>query len=150
VILAIDPGPTPGMAYWSLMVGASAGEFKAWTADNPYSAINWMTANMRSIEEVAIEDFIIQAGGRARTTADSKATLEMIGAVDYVCHGVRVPLYRQLPSDAASFSTNEKLRAVGFETPSKPDHARSAARHLLLRLTRNGAIDPLVLIRSLQ
>jgi hypothetical protein len=74
----------------------------------------------------------------------------MIGAVAYLCRNTNVPLHRQLPSDASSFSTNEKLRAVGFKTPAKPDHERSAARHLLLRLTRNGAIDPLDLLRSLE
>jgi hypothetical protein len=140
------------MATWRPLNGQAPnyGMFNSWTARDPYFALDWLVANMRDISEVAIEDFIIQADGRARTTKDSKRTLEMIGAVDYVLHGVRVPLHRQLPSDAAGFSTNEKLAVVGFRTPARPDHERSAARHLLLRLTRNGTIDPLVLIRSLQ
>lgn len=118
-------------------------DFRTWLCDSVEQCLYMLWDNCRDgiVAGVACEDFILSGGGRPKTPAGSKTTMEVIGAVKWVCEYHQVPLNMQLPGDASDFSTNDKLRAMGWETPSKPDHQRSAARHLLLYLVKKGEID---------
>lgn len=133
----VDPGMSTGMASWS------TGVFTSWQEDDPFEVTRtlWRACEEKEVDELVIEDFHLAASSRAKTMAGTRATLELIGALRFVAMTFDVPVYFQAPADAKSFSTNEKLKKVGFITPANPDHRRSAARHLLLRLVRNGTID---------
>lgn len=141
-VLVVDPGMATGMAAWR------DGQFEAWQEDDPMAvaATVWHDSRLGLIDELVVEDFILSSVSRAKTTAGIRVTLELIGALRFIALYHEVSMHLQAPADAKTFSTNEKLKAVGFITPAKPDHMRSAARHLLLRLVRNGAIDPLSLL----
>lgn len=121
-------------------------------AENPEECLYdlWDNCLAGIVAGVACEDFILSGGGRPKTLAGSKTTLEMIGAVKWACEYHQVPLAMQKPGDASDFSTNDKLRAMGWETPSKPDHQRSAARHLLLYLVRKGKLDAAQLLHLIR
>jgi len=135
VILAVDPGMATGLAWWD-------GNFNCAESSPAMQAAEdvWLMCRRGVVDEIAMEDFRL-GGGRAKTQEGTKATLELIGAIKFIAAYNGVPVFMQWPWDAKDFSTNDKLRAAGFVTPSKPDHMRSAARHLLLRLVRNGTID---------
>lgn len=147
--MAIDPGMATGMAAWTDCQCAGRGQFKCWEISEPLQVVEqvWAAAASGGIAEIAMEDFHLRLGGRAMTTAGIRATIELIGMVRFAAHHHGVPLHMQWPEDARDFSTNGKLAAMGWATPSKPDHMRSAARHLLLRLVRNGTVDGADLIR---
>lgn len=139
--MVVDPGVATGMGYWE---DGSAG---FWQEDDPIAVVDTVAANAhRGLDAVVVEDFHLGAVGRAKTTAGIRATIELIGMLRYVAAREGVTFVLQSPSDAASFSTRDKLDKAGFVTPSKPDHARSASRHLLLYLVRQGAIDGASLI----
>lgn len=148
-VLAIDPGMATGLATWDDCRCPGGGRFACWELTEPLQVANqvWLACATKQLAEIAMEDFHLKLGGRAMTTEGIRATIELIGIVRFAAHYHGVPLHMQWPGDAAAFSTNEKLAKMGWSTPSKPDHMRSAARHLLLRLVRNGTVDGADLIR---
>lgn len=141
---AIDPGPTPGVA----RILPDLTGFETWQCDDVETLLYWLwdNANDGTVMDVAMEDFFLSGGGRPKTPSGSKTTIEVIGAVKFICEYHHIPLVMQAPGDAKEFSSSDKLKLMGWKTPSNPDHQRSAARHLLLRLARTGAINPLTLI----
>lgn len=136
----MDPGSATGLALWD------DGEFEAYERTGIFKAAEEVWGYAGSLDEVVCESFQLSLGGRAMTTEGIKDTIELIGMVKWICAADDVPLHFQSPYEA-KFSTNDMLKRMGWETPSKPDHMRSAARHLLHRLVKNGTIDGLSLIR---
>jgi hypothetical protein len=152
-VLAVDPGLATGIAVWM------DGHFETMTLTGGLvGAMGFLDGTIRAPawDAVAVETFTIGQQDRAMTKEGQSETIEIIGAVKWAVHSANerrrspLDLAMQAPADARNFSTNDKLRVAGFETPSNPDHERSAARHLLLYLVRRGAIDPLGMLRSLE
>ena len=141
MILAVDPGMATGLAWWDGSFHCAESSPPMQAAEDVYHAVQ-----RGNVDEIAMEDFRL-GGGRAKTQQGTKETIELIGAIKWIAGYGGVPVFMQWPWDAADFSTNDKLKAAGFVTPSRPDHMRSAARHLLLHLVRNGTIDGASLIR---
>lgn len=139
-VLAVDPGTATGFALWD------DGVFSAWEKTGLMDAGECVWRYVDFADEVVCERFNLSLGGRAMTPAGIRDTLELTGVVKYACGLDGPPLHFQDPAESR-FSTNQMLKDVGFHTPSKPDHMRSAARHLLLRLVKNGTIDGISLIR---
>jgi hypothetical protein len=138
-VLAIDPGMAVGMASWR------DGEFESWECrPNELLEHVWGAGEARTYDSYVMEDFHL-GGGRPKTTQGTRVTVELIGAVRFICHYHGAALHMQWPEDA-QWSDNDKLKRAGFVTPSKPDHRRSAARHLLLHLVETGVVDPLSVI----
>lgn len=143
-VLAIDPGMATGMAAWDEGCCPGSGQkFRCWELTEPLQVAEavWLTCASGTFDELVVEDFQLNFGGRPKTATGPKVTIELIGALRFIAHHHGTPIHFQKPRDAHDFSTNEKLARMGWTTPSKPDHMRSAARHLLLRLVRNGSID---------
>lgn len=136
-VLSIDPGLATGMALWD------GWSFESWQEEDGLLAANsvWHHCEHTELDEIAMENFHLGTGRAAKTTAGSRITLELMGAIRFIALYFDVPVHFQEPADARSFSTNDKLKTAGFITPANPDHQRSAARHLLLRLVRNGELD---------
>lgn len=139
-VLAVDPGEATGFALWH------DGDFEASEQTDQFKAAEEVWGYAGMVDEIVCESFQLHLGGRAMTTSGMKTTIELIGMIKWICAADRTPLYFQAPAEA-KFSTNDMLNRMGWETPSRPDHMRSAARHLLLRLVKNGTIDGLSLIR---
>jgi len=66
--------------------------------------------------------------------------LHCIGAVEYLAHKTGMKVTRQSPAQAKSFSTNTKLKMIGWYSPTSGGHANDALRHLLLYATKQGLV----------
>lgn len=134
-VVGVDPGGTTGLAIWSPDLGLSLREIKG--AD---AAVDWLADTARSLKRATfvVEKYII-------TPATAKLSqqhdpLEIIGALKFLVRKYEHNLVLQSPSEAKAFSTNEKLKRVGWYKPGQ-DHARDASRHALLYLSKVGIID---------
>lgn len=134
-VVAVDPGGTTGIAVWSPIMGLSMREVKG--ADH---AVDWLADMARQLAgaHFVVEKYII-------TPATAKLSqqhdpLEIIGALKFLTRKYGHKLVLQSPSEAKAFSTNDKLKRVGWYQPGQ-DHARDASRHALLYLSKLGIID---------
>jgi hypothetical protein len=69
-------------------------------------------------------------------TPDSPWSLELIGIIKFWCYVYGKKWDQQTPSDAKEFSTNEKLKAVGFWHVGGEGHANDSLRHAMLWYVR--------------
>jgi hypothetical protein len=65
--------------------------------------------------------------------------LELIGVVKYLVPVRTTAVVFQSPSEAKAFSTDSKLKKVGWYQPGLP-HARDASRHVLLHAAKPGTM----------
>jgi hypothetical protein len=119
------------------------GEFSSWQVDDPIGVAGDVEffVDRHPDGVVVCEEFELSTAMKGMTTGGIRATIELIGIVRYVAFRGGSHFVLQRPADARAFSTRDKLDKVGFRTPAKPDHRRSASRHLLLALVRLGAVD---------
>jgi hypothetical protein len=123
--------------------------FDAWDEPNAMNAIDRVRLEiMEGLDTLVCESFIISAGTIKKTRGGSQQTIEIIGALRWIAHKRGTPFVLQSPGDSSMFDKNwKKLRRIGWYTPGD-DHARSATRHLLLYLVKNGVIAPQRVIES--
>lgn len=139
-ILTVDPGLNSGVA---LFFRDDANEVALLESDE----LDWQNT-ARFVDEtlrkhggddvdVVVERFTITTA----TAKNSQQTwsLEIIGMIRLLAlaHGAG-ELTLQSPADAKRFSTNTRLKALGFWHVGGGGHALDAIRHGVLRLTRNG------------
>jgi len=139
-VISLDPGKDTGICTWR-----KGGHHDAWYV--PYDeALEWAVAEISSDgfpDLVVVEDFVISE----RTVRSSSAgwrrgvELEFIGVVRWMCRWHDVEFQLQRPDEVMSFSTDAKLRAMGWWTKGK-DHSRAASRHMLRALVLRGVISP--------
>lgn len=142
VLLAIDPGKMTGAAF--LTYNKDSPKFYMNSYEIPMSEINsWLLENLDEqagdIDTVVIEDFKITAGTGKLGSPDW--SLRIIGAVEYICEQYGIPVVKQYPSNAKSFSTNDKLRAVSMWHKGGAGHANDALRHAMLYMVKHGWRD---------
>ena len=133
MILSIDPGKVTGVALYDSYNNV----FETWEIAGRYELRRWMdypNAWGSSYGEIVAEDFIISQ--RTIKTTPQKDPLRIIGWLDMVCEENRVPFTLQTAAQAKSFSTDAKLRHLGWFTSEGEGHANDAARHLLAYLAR--------------
>lgn len=146
MILAIDPGLVTGWAsygegdaYWPapFVQGQVEGrhDFECWCFG--LLSIGW-------VKQVVAEDFIIgTATGKKSRQVDP---YYILGWLDGMCDRFSIPLKLQSPSEAKSFATDDKLKALGWYTPTPGGHANDAARHLLRYCYKDPAIQQKLMI----
>jgi len=61
-------------------------------------------------------------------------TTDRIGAMRLIADHGGVQFVRQTPAQAKSFATDDKLRKLGWFSPTPGGHANDATRHLLVYL----------------
>ena len=132
-VLAVDPGVTTGLAHYDGTEPPRAEQHPALDA-----LIVAALIVRDGVDLVASEAFVISAG-TLRKSRDGQTSIEVIGALRWLCHehGVRFEL--QPAAEALKLVTNDKLRALGWWCQG--DHARDASRHLAYAMARHGAID---------
>jgi len=141
LIVAIDPGKMTGYALLkpgSFLSGQAPLQDALVWIDETFTAGHRMT--------IVCEDFIYTAA-TAKKTRQTWST-EGIGVLRYLASKYDVGFYLQAPVDAKKFSTNDKLKAMGWYKPTKGGHANDAARHLLLYCIKNKLIDPRDIIKE--
>lgn len=134
-VVAVDPGGTTGFALWSPPIGLSMRELSP--ADK---AVDWLAdvASQLQGAHFVVERYIITPA-TAKMSQQHDA-LEIIGAIKFLCRKYGHTLTMQTPAEAKAFSTDAKLKNVGWYQPGLP-HARDASRHALLFLAKQGIID---------
>jgi hypothetical protein len=142
ILLAIDPGKATGYAFVDLahnMVFES-GEC---TFDETCKLLTSMASHYKSTMHIVSESFIINANTVKNTQAPW--SLELIGVARWVSRVYTGrDLVLQAPAAAKRFSSDDKLKQLGWHSPGK-GHANDAARHLLLRLASTGKLSNAVL-----
>lgn len=137
--IAIDPGGTSGMAYWKD------------TFDGPFLSELPPLDTMKRIEQVSEYDdvtFVVERFVITPATAKNSPqydALEIIGVAKYFAAMNYHTLVLQTPAEAIKFSTDTKLKKIGWYdlTLGKQfeGHARMACRHLMLHLAKSGKLD---------
>ena len=90
------------------------------------------------LDHVACESFRITA--HTAKLSPAPWSLEIIGALRWLCHRNGIGFTLQTPGDAKRFATDTKLDKLGWARPPGAGHARDAQRHLLLFLVRAGLL----------
>ena len=134
-ILAIDPGMMNGWARWEDDDLTDYGEmdheefatdvFQSLTLLGPWDA-------------VVCEDYLITIQTLKKTR--QLYSLHLIGFFKYLCRIMDIPFILQTPAEAKSFSTNDKLKALGWYFPTPDGHQNDAIRHLMLYLVNEKQI----------
>jgi len=132
-IIAIDPGAVTGWA--EFREGRPLRTLEIAGRHSVYEEFIWGTEEswyIRGDTEVVCEDYIISA--RTVKVTPQKDPLYIIGWLEGECHRCNIPFTLQTPSQAKSFATDDKLKYLGWYTPTKDGHANDASRHLLTYL----------------
>lgn len=132
-ILAVDPGNVTGLAFLDTQLG----EPSAWE-DAALESVAWIEHHLDTLDVVVCESFIPRPGAYSW----QPEALYTIGAIRYLCSRESVEFVLQSPADAKKFSSNEKLKRVGWYTPTRGGHANDAQRHLLLIAVKRGLVSP--------
>ena len=131
MILAVDPGGTTGVAI------LESGQFRSLEIPDGKAAFyRWFggIADSADLEDLTVvcESFTITAATARKSRQDDPYMI--LGYLSGWCLLHSVPLHVQSPGQAKSFSTDSKLRRLGWFLPSSGGHANDAARHLLVYL----------------
>jgi hypothetical protein len=136
-VLAIDPGKITGLAF---LHHQDLSSYSAWELEflQTGALIRDFTVSYGNRLDVVCEQFTINT----RTVRNTQApwSLEVIGIARYFCQsntGQDLTLYEQKPP----FSTDDRLKAMGWYRPTKDGHANDAARQLLKHLVETGFRD---------
>lgn len=132
-VLAVDPGLRTGMA-WVL-----AGPLNT-AIEDPMPCLY----QAEHILGLGVDLVVCEAYKITARTAQLSAqhwSLELIGALRWMCHRAGVEFVLQTPAEAKSFVPDARLRAMDMWIPGKEDHARDATRHLILALAKRGAVS---------
>lgn len=133
--MAVDPGLTCG---WAVLIGT---DFES--GEGPGLPVVSMVERFARAGGLVVYESFIPLPGIRTWQPDA---LEIIGAIKYVCYLNGIKPEHQSPANAKRFSTNAKLKALGWRHPTPGGHADDAARHLLLSAVRHGVINPTELI----
>lgn len=137
-VLAIDPGKATGVAgqyddpsglmFWSTIL--------PW-----YEAMELVEQHLASgnVDLVVCEDYRISKHTLSKG-ADAHWPMGGIGVVTYFATKYEVKAVKYSPSEAKTFSTDAKLKKIGWHKTGA-GHDNDAARHLLLALVNAKAFD---------
>lgn len=121
-ILALDPGGTTGYAAFTMYEILDASEVVG-DAATMEALIKHFSPSIVVIEEYRIYP------GKAKTHIHSDVpTARLIGAIEYICQKLGIPVVKQGAGMAKGFCDNDKLRAWGMYKVGY-GHARDAIRH---------------------
>lgn len=131
-VLAVDPGKTTGVAH----LASTDGTPHTWQLQGHLHTCCWFAECISGHAGpppalVVCESFIINATTHKKSP--QPYSMELIGVLRYLCEYHEVPFKLQTPADAKRFSTDDKLKRLGWWVPGQ-DHADDALRHLLLAL----------------
>lgn len=133
MIYAFDPGKMTGWARLS-----PGGEFQSGQLEW-YDSLYFVHETLKSggRPDIVCEDFIITS----ETVKKSRQSYssEGIGVLRFLTKSYGCRFEIQTPAAAKSFSSNDKLKRIGWYVPGQ-DHANDAARHLLLYAVKQGRI----------
>jgi hypothetical protein len=129
-ILSVDPGTSSG---WCIVKSDAPTVLSAYGQMGPYELTDWLHIALAACDEVVIEHF--RVGQRTAIAAkDIGDTLDIEGWVKLEAKRRRLPVTMQSPADAKTFSTDDKLKHLGWWSLGQLRNnrdVRSACRHML-------------------
>lgn len=138
-VIAFDPGLTTGWAAYD----TETAEFRSGQTqfmETGYQ-LEWELQKAQHDKApitVIAESFLITVNTAKNTQAPW--SLELIGVIRYMTkRNIDAAIILQKPGDAKAFSSDDKLKAMGFYVPGMK-HANDAARHLLLHAAKSGLL----------
>lgn len=127
-VLAVDPGGVTGLAVYD----AGTDTFRSWQADSYEQVVQDVRDECLSgLTRLVVESFVIRSNTHKLDPVAFALTTDLIGACRYIAYERGVPFSKQSPAEAKSFSTDDKLRRLGWYSPTPGGHANDATRHLL-------------------
>jgi hypothetical protein len=132
-LIAIDPGELTGF----VVVDTETAEVYFSGELSEFETCELVESLLEEDPETSIvmEKFTINATTHKKSAQPT--ALYLIGAVRYLYRkSTGRILVLQTPADAKSFSTNDKLKAVGFWHKGGEGHANDAFRHALVYMVR--------------
>lgn len=144
-ILAVDPGTSTGY----LVVDQREPTKIVMCGQLPPAEFTTFAHTlMPALAGVAVEGVFISH--KTSIAASNMVDLmDVLGWVTLECRRRGIPIDRQRPADARAFSTDEKLKHLGWwnlgQARGNRD-VRSAARHMLLYLVKHGLLTPRALV----
>lgn len=130
-ILGLDPGKKSGVALLDLLLETCTGEEVVFERYGPY--IEDIIERLQPL--VVAETFIMNSATVKNTQAPW--SLEAIGVARFLAAKYDVPFMTQPQSSAKRFSTNERLKALGWYVPGR-GHLADAQRQALLYAVNHG------------
>jgi hypothetical protein len=136
--IGVDPGKIVGIAIYDPGL-----DDKPLGGQMPYDQFglwleSWLVSGVVGL--VAVERFTITRS-TALKSSDAHWAMELIGVTKFLCGKYSVQLREQQATTAKNFSTDVRLKEVGWWLPGK-DHARDAVRHVILALEEERCIHP--------
>jgi hypothetical protein len=124
MIYALDPGKITGIATFDTQTR----QFHSWEMPDRKHVY-------AQIDELFFSDFVVAERytitGQTAKFSQQLDALYIIGALESHAQIYGTGFALQSPSQAKSFSTNEKLKHLGWWYATAGGHANDAARHLL-------------------
>jgi hypothetical protein len=143
-ILSLDPGLCTGWAAWQEDSPESPDLREVC---DPMELVDAVDSWLRDLRDGGYDRLVVAEEFRVNLQTAKKTfvpwSLELTGAVRWLCHRHGVPFAQQTPGEAKGFCDNERLRALGLWHRGGEGHANDAARHLALFLAK--VRDPWVL-----
>ena len=131
VLFAVDPGKMTGYALYDV------NRDKFTSAELPH--FPFLVAAERLLLEKPIHTVICERFVITKATLEKTRqpwSIEQIGCLRYWCETMNIPFDLQTAAEGKAFSTDTKLKTIGFFTPNS-GHANDAARHLLLWMAKH-------------
>lgn len=136
LFVGLDPGGTTGVAW--LIEEDGGWLFGSDQIADRYETEEWLAKTLALTDRevtVIIERWDVRANTHQLTNQDDPRYI--IGYVDGICHALpHVTYVEQTPAQAKRFGTDDKLKKMGWYVAGE-DHARDAARHLLVCLVKD-------------
>lgn len=135
IILGVDPGKTTGWAFFNT---AYPDSFQSWQADRN-DFVDIIVPYLEKTGDrldIACESYVLTSGTMRTSRSDENWSIEQIGVLRHWArrHGHHFEL--QTAGNAKKFSTDAKLKDIGWWKPGN-GHANDAARHVLLYVARH-------------
>jgi hypothetical protein len=136
-IIAIDPGKATGYAVYHPEYASydSNDNFVSDEYDDQFVFLDFFNSYASKMDEVVCEAYIITPETLRKSRQNY--SLEIIGAVKWICHRLEIPFTLQTPAQGKAFGTDEKLKRIGWWSPGQ-GHANDAARHALTYAVSKG------------
>jgi hypothetical protein len=123
-LVSLDPGGTTGWAYFSQGTLKHCGQFPG-TPQNIEALLIHFKPNI-----VVSEKYIIYSHKLKEHAQSDVPTLRLIGALEYICHRLSLPLIQQTAQIGKGFCTDDKLKAWSvLQATTQKRHANDAIRH---------------------
>ena len=149
-LIAVDPGGTTGLVVVNTKLEVNG----SYEIDDWYDVVEYIESEFVYAKDVGAkppllvcERFFIT--GQTHKKTPQSEPFDIIGNLKYMSlKFTGKPLALQSPSDAKTFSTDDKLKKVGFHHVGGAGHANDAFRHALLFLFKNRYVSAKVLLDS--